>query len=114
VGPGIGRMADRGVAEAIAAGVASLGCSRHSSMAVRWQVLIKLIDIEAAHVGYDLAAQLANVHSSKVDVELATGALLYRATLALQFNLAGGEFCLGGGWGCWWALGLTWLEERQS
>lgn len=83
-------------------------------MAVRRQVLIKLIDIKAPHVGDDFAAQLANVHSSKVDIELATSALLYGAPLTLQVSFAGGEVRLGGGWRCWWALGLTWLEERQS
>lgn len=83
-------------------------------MAVRWQVLIELVDIKAPDVGDDLAAQLVNVHSSKIDVELATGALLHGAPLTLQVSFAGGEVCLGGSWGCWWALGLTWSEEKQS
>lgn len=91
-----------------------MGCSSQPSMAVRRQVLIKLINIKAPHVGDDFAAQLANVHGSKVDVELATGALLNWTPLTLQVSFAGRKVCLGGGWGCWWALGLTWLEERQS
>lgn len=105
--PHIGCLADWGTADAIAAGVTSLGCSGHPSVAVWWQVLVKLVDIKAPHVGDDLAAQLTNVYSSKVDVELATGAFLHGASLALQVSFTGGKVCLGSGWGCRWALGLT-------
>lgn len=114
VGPDIGRLADRGAADAVAAGVAGLGRPGHPSVAVRRQVLIELIDVKAAHVGDDLAAQLADVHGSKVDVELATGALLHGTPLTLQVSFVGGEVCLGGGWRRWRALGLTWSEGRQS
>lgn len=114
MGSDTGCLGDGGAADAVVAVVACLGRASHPGMAVRWQVLIKLIDIKAPHVGDDITAQFTNVYSSKVDVELTTGALLHGAPLTLQVSFAGGEVCLGGGWGCWWALGLTWLEERHS
>lgn len=68
MGPNTGCLADRGAVNAVTAVVASLCYSRHPCMTVGWQVLVELIDIKAAHVGNDLTAQLANVHSPKVDV----------------------------------------------
>lgn len=112
VGSNVGSLADRGAADAVATSVASLGCT--PSVAVRRQVLVELIDVEAPHVGDDVGAQLTNVHSSKVDIELPTGALLNGAPLSLHVNFAGREIRLGGSWGRWWALGLTWWEESKN
>ncbi len=68
MGSHVGTLADCRAADAVAASVAGLGCCCHPGVAVRRQVLIKLVDIKAPHVGDDLAAQLANVYSAKVDV----------------------------------------------
>lgn len=83
-------------------------------VAVRWQVLVELVDVEASHVGNDVCAQLTNVHSAKVDIELPAGALLNGAPLALQVNFAGREIGLGCSRGRWWALGLTWSEKKSK
>lgn len=107
VGSNTGWLADWGTVDGVAAGIANLCCTIHPSMAVRRQVLIKLVNIEASHVGDDIAAQLTNVHSSKIDVELATTALLHGPPLTLQVSFAGGKVCLRGGRGCWRTLWLT-------
>lgn len=104
MGSNIGCLANGRAVDNVVVGVAGLGCAGHPSVAVRGQVLIELIDVEAADVGDDVAAQLTDVHSAKVYVELAAGALLHWAALALQVSFAGRKICLGGCWGCWWPL----------
>jgi hypothetical protein len=48
------------------------------------QVLVELVHVEAAHVDDDVAAQLADVHRAKVDVELAALRRGTARSLALQ------------------------------
>lgn len=104
VGSNTGWLANRGTVDRVAAAVASLRYTIHPSMAVWWQVLIKLINIEASYIGDDISAQLTDVHSSKINVELAASALLHGPPLTFQISFAGGKVCLRGGWGCWWTL----------
>jgi len=62
-------------ADAVAAGVADWsGIARatgRTRVAVRWEVLVKLVDVEGLDVGDHVAAQLADVHVAEIDVELA-------------------------------------------
>lgn len=104
VGSNVGCLANCGAVEDVVVGVARLGRAGHPGVAVRGQVLIELVDVEAADVGDDVTAQLTDVHGAKVYIELAAGALLNRAALSLQVSLAGRKICLGGRWGCWWPL----------
>lgn len=72
------------------------------------------MDIESFDVGDDVAAQLADIHVSEVDVELAARALLQGAALTLQVGLAHSQVCFGGGRWCRWALGLAcWSKNKE-
>lgn len=113
LGPNGGRLADGRAADAVTAGVPGLWGAAHPGVAVRGEVLVELVHVEAPHVGDDLAAQLADVHGAKVDVELAAGALLHGPALTLQISFARDQVCLGSGRGCRRALGLTWKEKGR-
>lgn len=102
-----GCLADRGAADAVAACIACLGPGRDPRMAMGGQVLVKLIDVESLDVGDHVAAQLTDIHISEVDIELAAGAFLHRATLSLQVGFAIGQVGFRGGGGCWGTLGLA-------
>lgn len=78
--PGVGFNAVclgyRGTVDAVAAGKGTLISASHPSIAVGWQVLIKLVHIKAFHIGNDIATQLTYVHSTKVNIGLATSVVL--------------------------------------
>lgn len=98
-----------GIGSTIGAG-SSAGAmvSRHGSMAIERQVLVKLVHIEGFHVVDDLAAQLRDVHVAEVDVLAA--AFHEAAALMLQLLLAAVvEVGFGGGGGGGWSMGLTWV-----
>lgn len=99
-GPG---LRARCAADAVAAGVGDLAglpvCGRDPRVAVGGEVLIELVDVEGLDVGDDVAAELADVHVSEVDVGRLPAAFLQRAALPLQVLLARLRVRLGGGGG---------------
>lgn len=70
-------------------------------VSMRRQVLVELVDVKWLHVGDDVAAQLTDVHGTKVD------ALLQRTALALQIRFAGRQVRFGGRGRSGGTLGLT-------
>lgn len=70
-------------ADAVSAAIADRGGIGRAGMPVGREVLVKLVDIEGLDVGDDVAAQLANIHVTEVNVELtSTGAIGQRAEAA--------------------------------
>lgn len=95
-----GRRGGCGAADAVTASVGDLAVGgRNPWVAVGWQVLVKLIDVEGLNVGDDVAAQFTDVHVAEVDGGL-SAPLCQRAPLSLQINFASLHVGFGsGGWG---------------
>lgn len=76
-----------------------------SSMSIRRQVLVKLVDVEGLHVGHHFVADLPNIHIAKVDVWLSS--FPKGTPLPLGVSLTGLQFCLWSGRWCGRSMALT-------
>lgn len=79
---------------------------RDPRVAIGGEVLVEFVDVEGFDVGDDVAAELADVDVSEVDVGRLPAAFLQGAALALQVLLARLRVRLGGGGGRGGALRL--------
>lgn len=106
-----GRAADA-VGTAVGGDLAVGG--RDPRVAVGGQVLVELVDVEGFDVGDDVAAELADVHVSEIDVGRLAAAFRQRAALALQVLLARLlSVRFGGGGGCGGTLRLPCKGKRE-
>lgn len=75
------------------------------SVSIRWQVLVKLIDIKGLHVGHHFMADLPDIHIAEVDVRLSS--FPQRTPFSLGVSFTRLQFCLWSGWWGGGAMALT-------